>query len=266
MRPDLFIVDEALGGGDLQFRQKFQKYIREYIDNGGSILLCSHEMYQIQTLCRRCILLDRGVKVTEGETVDVIHAYHELMMETERLASTKNVAMSAPANDHGDVEALSANEAQAESATSIAAVIPDTMVLENVCVRSQDGGSLRPGTAVEIEVSCLSPEDLTGVSCAIEIGRGDIFPITTLIGGSIDAPLNLQAGRSFLRCSIDRFTLAPGQFDLRAVISDIRSGAVLAQRGYDDAPFQFEVFTPADPLSNMMKYRQNLIFLPTIWQ
>ena len=76
--PDLFIVDEALNGGDLRFRQKFALFLKEYVGRGGSILLCSHELHAIQMLCPRSILLDHGKLISCGNTTEVIDEYHRM--------------------------------------------------------------------------------------------------------------------------------------------------------------------------------------------
>ena len=265
MQPDLFIVDEALGGGDLRFRQKFQKYLRQYVDGGGSILLCSHELFVIQTLCRRCILLDQGRVVKSGDVVEVVHAYHEMMRDAERSAGSKaNGGLKYPDR----LNAAAAEGFTTSGQADLGWVFDECqrLTVESIDIRAPDGGPMRPGAAVEIEIKCVATEDVPDVCCAVEIGNGDFFPITTLTGGYPVNSMTIRAGRSSLLCSVDRFSLAPGVYDLRAAISDSRTGVLLAWRGYEDPPLQFRVVSALDATANMLQYRRNLIYLTAAWR
>src|SRR4030043_2468986 len=58
--PDILLVDEALATGDSYFVQKCSKRIEEICKSGATILYVSHNMWHIQQLCHRAILMDRG--------------------------------------------------------------------------------------------------------------------------------------------------------------------------------------------------------------
>ena len=82
LKPDLFIVDEALSGGDIRFRRKFQNYLKGYLDDGGSILFCSHELFFVQSLCKNCLLLDTGNLLASGQTMGVLKTYQAMMQDS----------------------------------------------------------------------------------------------------------------------------------------------------------------------------------------
>lgn len=73
--PDILIVDEALAVGDAYFRDKCRKKINEFRENGGSMLLVSHDMKAIKTLCDSAILLDKGIVVETGHPAKVVDLY-----------------------------------------------------------------------------------------------------------------------------------------------------------------------------------------------
>ncbi|MEK7069517.1 MAG: ABC transporter ATP-binding protein, partial [Patescibacteria group bacterium] len=76
MEPDILIVDEVLAVGDAEFQKKCLGKMEEVTKNEGrTILLVSHNMGAIERLCNRCILLDNGNIIKEGETKDVIDFY-----------------------------------------------------------------------------------------------------------------------------------------------------------------------------------------------
>jgi lipopolysaccharide transport system ATP-binding protein len=265
MQPDLFIVDEALNGGDLRFRRKFQQFIRGYIDGGGSILLCSHDLFIIQTLCRRCLLLDGGRVVKSGDVVEVVHSYHEIMRESAR---SNGLKANATRDCSDDSRPAAAKDIKCAGKADLEWVFDDCqkLTVEAILVRSPGGGPVRPGGAVEIEIKCVAAEDLTDVCCAVEIGNGDFFPITTLTGGYPVDSMTIRAGSSSLLCGVECFTLAPGQYDVRVVISDVRTGAILTMSGYEDQPATFEVVAERNATANILQYRRNLIHLTAAWR
>ena len=80
LRPDILITDEVLAVGDESFQQKCVQWIQGYLAGGGTLLLCSHSMFHIQTLCRKALWLHRGRARMYGDAFDVTReylAYHE---------------------------------------------------------------------------------------------------------------------------------------------------------------------------------------------
>jgi homopolymeric O-antigen transport system ATP-binding protein len=74
-RPDLLILDEVLGVGDVAFRQKCEERIAELHRNGSTILLVAHTRGAIVETCSRCLWLDRGRLVLDGPPAEVVDAY-----------------------------------------------------------------------------------------------------------------------------------------------------------------------------------------------
>jgi lipopolysaccharide transport system ATP-binding protein len=80
LRPDILITDEVLAVGDESFQQKCVQWIQGYLSSGGTLLLCSHSMFHIQTLCRKALWLHHGKPRMYGDSFDVTReylAYHE---------------------------------------------------------------------------------------------------------------------------------------------------------------------------------------------
>ncbi len=73
--PDVLITDEVLAVGDESFQKKCMTWMERYLDNGGTLLLCSHSMYHIQKLCRHAIWLHEGRMQMQGTAADVTRAY-----------------------------------------------------------------------------------------------------------------------------------------------------------------------------------------------
>jgi lipopolysaccharide transport system ATP-binding protein len=73
--PDLLITDEVLAVGDESFQKKCIRWIEGYIEQGGTLLMVSHNMYQVQKLCRHALWLEGGRARALGDVFDVTQAY-----------------------------------------------------------------------------------------------------------------------------------------------------------------------------------------------
>jgi len=75
VRPALLITDEVLSVGDESFQKKCTRWIDDYLEGGGTLLLVSHTMYHVQKLCRQAIWLHEGRIAAQGEVFDVTQRY-----------------------------------------------------------------------------------------------------------------------------------------------------------------------------------------------
>jgi lipopolysaccharide transport system ATP-binding protein len=75
VRPDLLITDEVLAVGDESFQKKCIRWIENYLADGGTLLMVSHNMYQVQKLCRNAIWLESGQVRACGDVFDVTQSY-----------------------------------------------------------------------------------------------------------------------------------------------------------------------------------------------
>ena len=75
IKPDILILDEVLGVGDIKFKKKSNEKIRSMMKDGVTVLLVSHSIGQIKKICDRCIWIENGKIVMEGEAKKVCDAY-----------------------------------------------------------------------------------------------------------------------------------------------------------------------------------------------
>jgi lipopolysaccharide transport system ATP-binding protein len=83
VRPDVLIVDEVLSVGDSYFQHKSFARIREFKDQGTSIIFVTHGMGDVRALCDRVILLDGGKVLREGLPDEVVDYYNALIAEKQ---------------------------------------------------------------------------------------------------------------------------------------------------------------------------------------
>jgi lipopolysaccharide transport system ATP-binding protein len=99
LKPDVLITDEVLAVGDESFQKKCIAWIERYLEDGGTLLLCSHSMYHIQKLCRVALWLRDGRTERYGPSTDVAQAY--LAFHEEKDASARQPLAEAQARAAG---------------------------------------------------------------------------------------------------------------------------------------------------------------------
>ena len=78
--PEILIVDEALSVGDVFFQSKCYHKFEEFKKMGKTILFVSHDLTSIAKYCDRVILLNKGVKLAEGNPKDMVNMYKKLLV------------------------------------------------------------------------------------------------------------------------------------------------------------------------------------------
>lgn len=76
LEPDILLVDEVLAVGDAAFQRKCLGKMKDVTRQGErTILFVSHNMGAVAQLCNRCVMLDGGRVIKEGEPNEVIDFY-----------------------------------------------------------------------------------------------------------------------------------------------------------------------------------------------
>ena len=93
LEPEILLVDEVLSVGDLEFQKKCMGKMGTVAKEGRTILFVSHQLNQVRRLCHRCIWIDGGCIVRDGNPHEVVTAY-----ETEALTPNSNTALRSDAD------------------------------------------------------------------------------------------------------------------------------------------------------------------------
>lgn len=80
--PDVLLVDEVLAVGDEQFQRKCLDKIKEFQREGRTIVIVSHALDQIEELCDRVILMDKGRVAFDGLAEAAVERFRELLEES----------------------------------------------------------------------------------------------------------------------------------------------------------------------------------------
>jgi lipopolysaccharide transport system ATP-binding protein len=76
--PDIMLIDEVFAVGDTAFQKKCSDKIREFQNQGKTIVFVSHSMESVKQICQRTLLLSHGKIVMQGPTEEVVKKYMEV--------------------------------------------------------------------------------------------------------------------------------------------------------------------------------------------
>lgn len=83
IEPEILIVDEALSVGDVFFQAKCYRKFEEFKEQGKTILFVSHDLGSISKYCDRVILLNKGIKLAEGNPKEMVDLYKKVLVHQE---------------------------------------------------------------------------------------------------------------------------------------------------------------------------------------
>ncbi|MFF2633872.1 ABC transporter ATP-binding protein [Microbacterium sp. NPDC058021] len=228
--PDILLVDEVLAVGDEKFQQKCMDKIRSFQEEGRTIIIVSHALDQIQSLCDRVIVLNRGQVVLDGAPEAAVDRFRELLssgegtrgqqgerashsLEIERIevrnqegAVSARFAVGAPIDLHIHVTALSPMEKWAVG-FSINTVHGQMALASNTDLLGVQLSPIRDHAIVELT--------LTDVG----LGPGEYFVNANTVGISSPSSHSVTQGATFI-VEGDTGTMGPA-----AAIVQYRVGA-----------------------------------------
>jgi ABC-type polysaccharide/polyol phosphate transport system ATPase subunit len=208
--PDILIVDEALSVGDAKFQLKSFDRMRSFRERGKTILLVSHELNSLASVCDRAILLDRGKVLADGEPNAIGKLYHELLFASEH-RPTLGRPVSAASQEEMPHEHRYGDHR---------AIIADVRLLD------QAG---RPSPCMEVDLTYLvrweieARDDIDDyvLGLLIRTPKGlEVFGTDSTFWDRRDFPKTLRAGHRYRFDIAFTNRLAPGRFFLTAGIAE----------------------------------------------
>jgi ABC-2 type transport system ATP-binding protein len=84
--PDILLVDEVLAVGDEAFQRKCLDRVKEFQDDGRTIVVVTHAADLVTRICQSAIVLDRGQLVTAGDPEEAVKVFREHLRVTPQKA------------------------------------------------------------------------------------------------------------------------------------------------------------------------------------
>jgi ABC-type polysaccharide/polyol phosphate transport system ATPase subunit len=172
LEPDIMLVDEALAVGDAFFQQRCLERIRDLLAGGTTLVLVSHDLAAVESVCDRTIWLRDGEVAGDGATQDVLAQYRQWIESKSQFGY-----------DHGG-----------------------SIQIPVARVRATDSGMIQSQTSVGIGLRLDTPEELTGSIC-LGVSQGTAAPVFL-----VNEKLELKPGTNEFECTIPNLPLAAGRY------------------------------------------------------
>lgn len=88
--PEILIVDEALAVGDTRFQLKCMDKFVEFMEAGKTVLFVSHDINSIKRFCNRCLWINDGTLIMDGDTDEVTDRYIDFLKSDEPIENFVN--------------------------------------------------------------------------------------------------------------------------------------------------------------------------------
>lgn len=192
LEPEILLVDEVLAVGDLAFQRKCMGKMGEVAGSGRTVILVSHNLSAIWSLCRSVVWLDGGRIHRHGPCAEVVQAYREQMRSGAGQAQDE-------AQRRGDgkmrMRAVAIEDAAGHERGSVACGAPGRLAVTY---------RLEPGVTatwrdLELNILVQSP------------GGERLVPLCSWVDGHDLGPL---PATGTVGCELPRFPLGPGTYDL----------------------------------------------------
>ncbi len=90
--PDILLIDEVLGVGDVVFREKSSAAIRELIDSDKTVVVVSHQPATLRQLCDAAVWIEDGVTRMQGDPSEVLECYEAHLLDKRARNETQPAA------------------------------------------------------------------------------------------------------------------------------------------------------------------------------
>jgi lipopolysaccharide transport system ATP-binding protein len=202
--PDVLIVDEVLSVGDASFQQKAFGRVEELVRSGIPVVVVSHQLDAIASLCTHAALLDRGVVRARGTPQECITAYlHGLTPPAESVTGEGAVR----------IERLELMEGEGVSSGEF--------------LRVRLHCAVRPEGWVEPETLILRVRSAQTGECVFETSSdrlGIVLPNSGHFELRAELQLNVPAGVYVLESSVWDRQIGRSSFTGPTVYLDVRGG------------------------------------------
>jgi lipopolysaccharide transport system ATP-binding protein len=234
VEPEILLVDEVLSVGDESFQMRCYERISQFRRKGRTIVLVSHSLDTIRSLCDEAVWVDGGEVRQIGEARDVVASY---------LAEV-----------HGGPDEDPILAFTGRRFGSGQAVITDVRFLD---ARGEQTNSFTTGERMTIRLDYRADEVVEEASCAVSIFRAE--PLAHLWSQNTrEAGLQLDlSGEGSIEFSIPSVPLLKGGYLVSVALHD-----PMAKKIYDwhERRYSFMVFENPE-----LPFAAGVIHVPTEW-
>lgn len=198
--PDVLLVDEVLAVGDEVFQLKCMSRIKQFQDEGRTIVLVTHAPETVRQVCDRAIVLDHGNLVIDDEPGKAIRVFREYIHGTSQTAVDTKALVDSPLAV-GDVQIHHDHES----------------VRRHVHV----------GESVWVDIDITTTRRVDDAVLDLEVTDNEGRVLYHVDTDSLDARIAPIDGNGSIRIDIGRIGLLDGEFPINLKLIERSTGRML---------------------------------------
>lgn len=210
---EILIMDEVLAVGDMKFQQKCLGKMEDVAEREGrTVLYVSHNMNTIRQLCNRCIVLDKGRIIFDGDTEEAIAIYMNSTKSPQIFNLCKYNAREG-INSDGKI------------------------FLNSVEILNKEAAIFSKREKINIRLDFDAKENIRDVCVRIPV----FFADKSIVGVSISKPIiNAKKGNNKVDVELDTEILAPGKYIAKICMYSVNKFGTIQDHDAVDDAFSFE--------------------------
>lgn len=213
---EIMIMDEVLAVGDMKFQRKCLGKMGDEAKGGRTVLYVSHNMATIRNLCTRCIVLNGGSVIFDGDVDDAISVY----LENEIQNLEKYIDFTETKRNFYEFGAR--------------------LFIKSLCFLNSKEAMIGTKQPTEIEVDVLAKDDIDCLCFRFTIAKVD----TTIIGTAFsERSISVKKGEELkAKFRFDCSNLVPGMYYLHVVAFEKNEFGAYNNLDKPDRKVFFEVY------------------------
>lgn len=235
---EIMVMDEVLAVGDMKFQKKCLSRMGDEAREGRTVLYVSHNMATIRKLCNKCIVLDRGRLIYEGDVENAINTY------------LKSAAGELKTHYNFDGKKRSTIERGTQ------------VFIHDFDIMEKEAATFLSSEPMRFHLNIEGKDEVKDLRIRLEIRTNDGMNV----GMSESKPLiNIRSGEiKDISFSYDISNLAEGSYILRLTLFDLNEMGV--HRGYDETtePIYFDIVDNEDDRTNWLPQYWGRVKLPGV--
>ena len=213
---EILIMDEVLAVGDMKFQQKCLGKMGDVAESEGrTILYVSHNMNTIRQLCSRCVVLDKGRVIFDGDTEEAIAIYMSSTKSPEIYNSCKQLSRNHPGQD-----------------------IDGKVFLNSVEILNKQIPQFTKSEKIELELDFDSKVDMDNLCIRVPLFYSDKSIVGVCMTDNI---VKCKKGNNRQKLELDFSCLAPGRYTTRIAMFSVNQFGTIQNHDIVDEAFSFEI-------------------------
>lgn len=132
IKPEILVIDEVLGSGDMYFAAKSARRLEEMTSNGCTLIVVSHDLSQIIRFCNRALWINEGSIVADSDPQEIINKYevfsHRLMQQSSLSSAKQGLSNNSSLSSLVDMKAVG-EQLSSPSNETFQSVLPSGQVV-----------------------------------------------------------------------------------------------------------------------------------------